>query len=367
MAITNVNHEGFQRRLDPIVFILYSYGLERPGTSVPPRSSASDTVILRLSNPPRGERGGFAASLPPAAQRKPSRVGAPCAWRPGRYPDVHDETGFGWTICEFMPGVNLDAQFSEMSLPEKLAVVEQVADILAGLQRTALPELLATGHLGGLTFDGSGQVVGGQTSILPPSPWENYVDMWLLRLRRQLHNAGQSSALKGWQEAAGVRAHIDSLINADTVGRLVQGVDATQRTLVHGDFTMNNMLFDTATKKDISGGIHIADEKLQAAVLSGRFGDLDGREAPFPDGRTTWDAAKAWDGALATRDAVRPSSIQSIRRVHKLMTLEDALYPSRLGSEVRIERLRQSPEKLAEAVKAAADRLMTLLDGIVSP
>ncbi|RYP13976.1 hypothetical protein DL765_006642 [Monosporascus sp. GIB2] len=290
------------------------------------------------------------------------------AWQPGRYPDVHDETGFGRTICEFMPGVNLDAQFAEMSLPEKLAVVEQVADILAGLQRTTLPELLATGHLGGLTFDGSGQVVGGQTFILPPGPWESYVDMRLSRLRRQLHNAGQSSALKGWQEAAGVRAHIDSLINAGTVGRLVQGVDATQRTLVHGDFTMNNMLFDTATKKDISGGIHIADEKLQAAVLSGRFGDLDDGEAPSPDARTTWEAAKAWDGALATRDAVRPSSIQSIRQVHKLITLEDALCPSQLGSEVRIERLRrQSPEKLAEAVKAAADRLMTLLDGIVSP
>ncbi|RYP71838.1 hypothetical protein DL771_004550 [Monosporascus sp. 5C6A] len=237
-----------------------------------------------------------------------------------------------------------------MSLPVKLAVVEQVADILAGLQWIALPEFLATGHLGGLTFDGSGQVVGGQTSIPPPGPWENYVDMWLLRLRRQLHNAGQSPALKGWQEAAGVRAHIDSLINADTVGRLVQGVDATQ--------PMNNMLF--------RHGYQEADEKLQAAVLSGRFGDLDDGEAPSPDARTTWEAAKAWDGALATRDAVRPSSIQSIRQVHKLMTLEDALCPSQLGSEVRIER-RQSPEKLAEAVKAAADRLMTLLDGIVSP
>ncbi|RYP52561.1 hypothetical protein DL768_002294 [Monosporascus sp. mg162] len=315
MAITNVNHEGFQRRLDPIVFILYSYRLE-----------VASQHLFRQQ---------LSANHPELARLAPAIY----AWQPGRYPDVHDETGFGWTICEFMPGVNLDAQFAEMSLPEKLAVVEQVADILAGLQRTALPELLATGHLGGLTFDGSEQVVGGQTSILPPGPWENYVDMWLLRLRRQLHNAGQSSALKGWQEAAGVRAHIDSLINADT-----------------------------ATKKDISGGIHIADEKLQAAVLSGRFGDLDDGEAPSPDARTTWEAAKAWDGALATRDAVRPLSIQSIRQVHKLMTLEDGLCPSQLGSEVRIERLRrQSPEKLAEAVKAAADRLMTLLDGIVSP
>ncbi|RYP81566.1 hypothetical protein DL770_005868 [Monosporascus sp. CRB-9-2] len=243
MAITNVNHEGFQRRLDPIVFILYSYRLEV--------SYHSTLITHRVENEVASQhlfRQQLSANHPELARLAPAIY----AWQPGRYPDVHDETGFGWTICEFMPGVNLDAQFAEMSLPEKLAVVEQVADILAGLQRTALPELLAAGHLGGLTFDGSGQVVGGQTSILPPGPWENY-----------------SSALKGWQEAAGVRAHIDSLINADPVGRLVQGVDATQRTLVHGDFTMNNMLFDTATKKvaalldfDFSWNTHPAHEYI---------------------------------------------------------------------------------------------------------
>lgn len=155
---------------------------------------------------------------------------------------------------------------------------------------------------------------------------------------------------------------------------------------------MNNMLFDPVTKKvtalldfdfswvthpahefitglwDIGGGMRLADEKLQTAVLEGKFGDLDESEAPSPEARTAWEVAKAWDYALVTRDAVRPSSIPGIRQVQKLMALEDALCPSQLSSEVRIERLRkQSPGKLAEAVKAAADRLMALLDEILSP
>jgi len=409
----------------PLTPTTFSGGEQRAGTSVPPDlgSGASNTVILRLSNPHaeglnnahRVEnelasqhlfRQQLSAHHPGLAHLIP----AVYAWQPSRYSDLRDETGFGWTICEFMPGVNLNAQFDEMDLPEKLAVVEQVADILAALQRTIPPTLLATGHLGGLTFDGSGQVVGGQTSILPPGPWENYAEMWLSRLLQQVHEAERSSALKGWQEVDGVRARIDSSITADTVARLVQGVDTTQRTLVHGDFcksasypsaggvanqatnvtAMGNMLFDTSTKKvtalldfdfswvshpahefitglwDVGGGLQLGDEKLQEAVFSGRFDGLeDDGEAPSADSRTTWEVAKAWDSALAARDAIRPSKIQGIRQVQKLMTLEGALCPHQLSSVVRIERLRkESPEKLAEAVKRAADRLMTLLDDI---
>lgn len=47
------------------------------------------------------------------------------------------------------------------------------------------------------------------------------------------------------------------------------------------------------------------------------------------------------------------------------MELEDALCPSRLGNERGIERLkRQSPEKLAQAIKMATDRLTALLDDL---
>lgn len=222
---------------------------QRPGTSVPLGLCASDTVILRLSNPrAKGLNNVHRVENEVAAQHlfrqqlsahRPDLVNllpSIYAWQPSRYPEVCDETGFGWTICQFMPGVNLDAQFAEMGLPEKLAVVERVADIFTALQRTALPGGLAAGHLGGLTFDGTGQVVGGQMSILPPGPWENYADMWLSRLHQQVHDAEQSSALKGWQEP-GVRARIDSLMNANTVGKLLEGVDATQRVLVHGDLS----------------------------------------------------------------------------------------------------------------------------------
>jgi hypothetical protein len=38
---------------------------------------------------------------------------------------------------------------------------------------------------------------------------------------------------------------------------------------------------------DISGCMHLADEKVQATVLSGRFGDLDDGEAPSLDAGST--------------------------------------------------------------------------------
>ncbi|KAK9784562.1 hypothetical protein SCARD494_12714 [Seiridium cardinale] len=55
-------------------------------------------------------------------------------------------------------GANLDEQFMEMELPEKLDVVEQIADIFSAFQKTPLPHQLED-QLGGLTFDRNGQVV----------------------------------------------------------------------------------------------------------------------------------------------------------------------------------------------------------------
>ncbi|KAK9768977.1 hypothetical protein SCAR479_02221 [Seiridium cardinale] len=66
---------------------------------------------------------------------------------------------------QFKTGANLDEQFMEMELPEKLDVVEQIADIFSAFQKTPLPHQLED-QLGGLTFDRNGQVVGGQMPIL---------------------------------------------------------------------------------------------------------------------------------------------------------------------------------------------------------
>ncbi|KAH6643261.1 hypothetical protein BKA67DRAFT_131810 [Truncatella angustata] len=436
MATANVNHEGYHRRLRVVQSIIHSYGLQsvsvtpveyvehipfqynnyiykvelsqpattanfanktqRPGTSVPPESGVS-VLILRLSNP-RAEdlnnanrvenevaaqslfRQQLSASYPALTHLLP----AVYAWEPCRWPLVPDEAGFAWTMNEFMPGANLDEQFREMQLAEKLAVVEQVADIFAALQNTPLPSSLKT-HIGGLTFDGAtAQVVGAQMPLTPAGPWDKYEEMWVSQLQKQLDDADGSWALKGWKEA-GLRDRIDKLLDAARIAHLLEGVDLSQRVLVHADLTMNNMLFDKESKRvtalldfdfsrvthpvheyftglwDLGGGwVHSNDEKLHRAVVTGNFEARD--EATSPEDKVVWEVAKAWNSALNARGVLRPSQIGGIEKLERLRQFEEALAPFHLSSTVRLERQkRKTPQETDELIKEATDRLESLL------
>lgn len=305
------------------------------------------------------------------------------AWEPCRQPEVSGEAGFGWTMCEFMPGANLDEQFAAMELSQKLDVIEKVADVLTALQKISLPSQLK-GHLGGMTFDGQGYIIGGQMSILPGGPWRDYTELWMSRFRQQLHDAEKSSVLKGWKES-GLRVRIDELLDDARVAKLIEGVDTTQRTLIHGDFTLNNFLYDKTTSRitalldfdfswiahpshecftglwDIGGGLRSDNDKIVTAVLTGKFDNVI--ESLFDEENTKWQVAQAWDAALAARGAIRPYSIASIDRLRQLMKLEDALCPSRLGNERAIERLRRQG-KLEPAFKTATEKLTALLNDL---
>lgn len=219
----------------------------RPGTS-PPGVSGISTIIIRLSNPrANGLNNAHRVENEVAAQslfrqhihdnhsQLEAIIPAIYAWEPYRPSTIPEEAGFGWTMCEYMPGTNLDEPFAGMGLPEKLAVVEQVAEVLAAVQNTTLPPQLK-GHLGGLTFDDQGEIVSGQMSILPGGPWRNYVDLWVSRFRQQLQDADKSSALVGWKEG-GLRDRIDRLVHVDKVAELLEAVNTTRTTLIHGDFS----------------------------------------------------------------------------------------------------------------------------------
>lgn len=210
--------------------------------------SGISTIIIRLSNPrANGLNNAHRVENEVAAQsllrqhlhdnhsRLEAIIPAIYAWEPYRPSAIPEEDGFGWTMCEYMPGTNLDEQFAGMGLPEKLAVVEQVAEVVAAVQNTTLPPQLK-GHLGGLTFDGQGKIVGGQMSILPGGPWRDCVDLWVSRYCQQLQDADNSSALVGWKEG-GVRDWIDRLVHVDKVAELLEAVDTTRTTLIHGDFS----------------------------------------------------------------------------------------------------------------------------------
>ncbi|KAM0813413.1 hypothetical protein AB5N19_13406 [Seiridium cardinale] len=285
---------------------------------------------------------------------------------------------------QFKTGANLDEQFMEMELPEKLDGVEQIADIFAAFQKTPLPHQLE-GHLGGLTFDRNGQIVGGQMPILPAGPWQKHEDLWASRFEYQLLLEDASFALKGWN-AGNIRGRIDKFFSPDRVRKLLEGVNTNQRTIVHDDLTMNNMLFDKDSKRltalldfDFAsithpvheffmglwhqgGGLRSGDdEKLHAAILSSNFGEVDNTLSS--EDKAIWEVAKAWNSALATRGIIRPSSIQCIEKLEKLHDLEQALCPFQLSNEVNIEELKSKPpEELEETVKEAGNRLVDLLE-----
>ncbi|KAI2780338.1 hypothetical protein F4815DRAFT_470907 [Daldinia loculata] len=67
-------------------------------------------------------------------------VPAVYAWSPCRYPEVPGETGFGWTISEFKPGSDLDAQFDSLSLEDAIDAVQQLARIFAAIQSSEIPK-----------------------------------------------------------------------------------------------------------------------------------------------------------------------------------------------------------------------------------
>jgi hypothetical protein len=387
----------------------------RPGTLLPPKAGVS-TLILRLSNPRADGLNNTNRVENEVATQHLFRqhlytnhphlihiIPAIYAWAPCRYPEVPDETGFAWTLCEFMHGTNLDSQFAEMDIQQKLDVIGQVAEIFAAFQATPLPQHF-TNHLGGLTFGDRGQVVAGQMPLLPPGPWSTLEALWASRYRQQLADTDKSFALDGWKDI-GIRERVDKFLGSDKIVQLLAVVDTTQRTLVHGDLSklnqgaspnrkslthypaMNNMLYSQTTGHvtaildfdwasvlhpahefftglwDLGGDTHPADAKLQTAVLTGKFNSLG--EQLSDENKSKWDIAEAWDNALATRNATRPSSIKGIEVLEKLRRLEELLCPFQLGNETMVARIKtNSPESLQGKKNDAAKSLIDMLESL---
>ncbi|KAI1648253.1 uncharacterized protein F4817DRAFT_334420 [Daldinia loculata] len=120
-------------------------------------------------------------------------VPAVYAWSPCRYPEVPGETGFGWTISEFKPGSDLDAQFDSLSLEDAIDAVQQLASIFAAIQSSEIPEMVT--KFGALTLDDSGVIVGGQPPLLKAGPFDTYTELWVAKLETQLSEVDKSPLL----------------------------------------------------------------------------------------------------------------------------------------------------------------------------
>ncbi|KAI1390827.1 uncharacterized protein F4822DRAFT_164205 [Hypoxylon trugodes] len=400
----NINQEGFGRRLDviqktlkqynlkstkvtPIAYVehcpfyfnnyIYKIDLESPAvpatfpknqscTTSPPENGVS-TIVLRMSNPlAEGLNNANRVENDVASQYLarqsiesaglPLVVPAVYAWAPCRYPEVPGEAGFGWTISEFKPGSDLDAEFALLELSDAIDAVHQLAKIFTAIQKAKIPETVT--RYGALTLDENGVIIGGQPPLLKGGPFGTYAELWVAKLQTQLADAENSSLLKGWEEG-GARGRIDKYIAAGGVEKALQAVD-NRRVLVHGDLTLNNVLYDKATKRitsvldfdwsavthpcdefltglwDIGGGIHERNEIFQPMLLSG---DFSARPEGLSDEEVRkWEVAKAWDAAITQAGAIRPSDVTGVDGIQMLIDLEDLLCPFELSNEAMLKR-----------------------------
>ncbi|KAI1100154.1 hypothetical protein F4804DRAFT_336538 [Jackrogersella minutella] len=408
----NVNQEGFYRRLDALQRILQQYKLKstrvmpiayaehcpfhfnnfiykveletpavpatftkkQPCTSIPPEEGVS-VLVIRMSNPlAEGLNNANRVQNDVAAQHLarqaiqsaglPPVVPALYAWAPCTYPEVPDETGFGWTMSEFRPGADLDAEFPSLTLEDAKDAIQQLASIFTVIQSAEIPETVT--KFGALTLDGGGCIISGQPPLLKGGPFNSYADFWSATLQAKLSEADGSLLLKGWSDG-GVRERIDKFIATGGVGKVLKSVDTSKMVLVHGDLTLNNVLYDSTAKRitavldfdwsavtypcdefltglwDIGGGIHERNEKFLPSLLAGDF-------SAQPEGLSAeevrkWEVAKAWDAALTQEGAIRPSNIAGVDRIQALKDLDDSLCPFELASDVMLKRI-SDEEKL---------------------
>ncbi|KAI0139367.1 hypothetical protein F4776DRAFT_662326 [Hypoxylon sp. NC0597] len=357
----NANQEGFHRRLDALQKILQQYNLK--STQVTPiayvghypfhfnnfvyKIDLESLAVLAAFSSQQLMR--FGASCERCVNdRLPSVVPAVYAWAPCRYPYIPGEAGFGWTMTEFKIGSDLDAEFPSLALDDATSATQQLARIFAAIRGAEIPGTVI--KFGALTLDDQGVIASGQPPLL---------------------------------KAEGcVRERIDKYLASGGVENVLKDIDINNRALVHGDLTLNNVLYDSTTKRitavldfdwsaithlcdefltglwDIGGGIHERNEKFLPMLLSGDFStQSDGLSV---DEVRKWEVAKAWNKAITRAGAIRPSNIAGVDQVQALKDLEHSLCPFELANEVMLKRT--SDEKKLSKRKETEVGILKWLD-----
>lgn len=355
---------------------------QQPCTVMPPAEGV-EAVVVRLSNPRaegmnntnrvENEVASMHLARGAVAQLGTDYVGlvpAVYAWKAATSASSKDEAGFGWTIMEYKSGVPLDAHFRALSMEQKLEIIDQVAVIFSATQGVKLPPSVT--HHGGLTIDNGGQIISGQGTLqeMEGGPWKGFVESWAFNMQGKLKEADASEVISGWT-ANGVRANVDRMV-ASGLSSIIRdaGVDTTSLVLIHRDFTMNNMLFDTESKRisamldfdwaaighpgeefftsfhDVKGTTRmIHSEELQKAILTGSFGDGLAKDVANEEEHEAWELARAWDAALQKHGAIRPSDIKGMVVLEKLRSFTDLLAPFELANKAMLKR--RSAEDIA--------------------
>lgn len=350
-----------------------------PGTSpIPPGNS---TFLIRLSN---------AASGLNQANRVENEVAAMDlarqALRPINLahviPDVYGwapaaNGAQGWILMEYKSGINLlskEITISSLRDDKKHTILSQMAEILGAFQRLLLPESIT--KFGGLTFNGQGEIVSAEMTIVSGGPFATYEEMQKAFWQSEISEADRNPLINGWKDTD-LRSRLDRFADEE-IPRIISEYPASERkVLVHGDLTTSNMLLHPETFEvtglfdfDFSFVGSVADDFLrslhdQPGPLPGPTSDshermfrnalLHGFPDPLPASTEDldWHVAKIWDDALQEKRIDRPRNIQGIERLSELHWLTTKIAPVRLVNPVLVTRFRSEDAK--EALKSKVE------------
>ncbi|KAJ3495863.1 hypothetical protein NLG97_g3083 [Lecanicillium saksenae] len=269
------------------------------------------------------------------------------AWRAPKSLESPLEENFGWSICEFKVGKDLDTQFPLLSAEEQDHVIQQLADIYSALQKAAIPP--SVDRFGGITFDSQGNMVSGQTAMNKGGPWATLSDYWTEKLSAIVTGANENSFLQTSGDAGEkLSSRVKRFLDSGGVAQALADVNTTQRCLVHSDFTMNNVLFDTESKKvtalidfdfasinhpieehyfasfgDLGGGLRAVSTALYRCIMSDDF-EQQPLELSDSD-KEIWHKAKSWNKAIVERNILRPKTLAGAEKVEALRQFEECL------------------------------------------
>jgi hypothetical protein len=146
--------------------------------------------------------------------------------------------GYGWILQEYMVGVQLDKAIHGLDSEHKQDILHQIADVFKLIQNYSLPESVK--GYGGLTFNESGEIITGPTTIPCGGPFSEFYEMYVQMLRRQLIETDTSELIGGWRRND-LRNRLEQFAASGIKERVLENSVARQ-TLVHGDFSKSTEL-----------------------------------------------------------------------------------------------------------------------------
>ncbi|KAJ6780437.1 hypothetical protein PWT90_07951 [Aphanocladium album] len=277
------------------------------------------------------------------------------AWRAPKSLNSTSEENFGWSICEFKAGKDLDTQFPLLSAVEQKDVIEKLADIYSALQKAVIPP--SVDKFGGVSFDSQGNMVSGETTMRKGGPWATLSDYWTEKLQAIVSGAKETSFLQT-SDGSGERliTRVRQFLDSGCVAQALVGLEMTQRCLVHSDFTMNNVLFDTESKRitalidfdfasinhpleehyfasfsDLGGGLRAISPALYSCIISD---DFEQRPPNLSDSdKEIWYRARSWNKAIVERNVLRPQTLAGAEKIEALRHFEESLSKMRQDSD----------------------------------